>query len=74
MRAGNLRLTGGGNRRLALEHLVAESGLYLRHISFVRTDLDGCDDMTLLLRAIEGAEVAVNAVESIGKAKLREGS
>ncbi len=59
---------------MALDHLVQESALYLRHLQFARVDLEGFADMTLLLRAMDGAEVAVSAVESIGQAKTREGS
>ncbi len=69
-----MQVTAGGNRRLALAHLAQESGLYVRHLTFARTDLEGWEDMALLLRAIEEAAVAVHAVESIATAKMREGS
>ncbi len=58
---------------MALTHLVGDTRTYMRQLEYSRAELAALrhDDLRLLLRAIDGAEVAVRAVDSIGTEKLK---
>ncbi len=62
-----------GERGTALTHLVGQSRTYLHQLDDAKAELQALhdDNLGLLLLAIDGAEVAVRAVNSIGTAKLR---
>ncbi len=62
-----------GERGTALTHIVGQARTYLHQLDDARAELHmiGDDDLGLLLLAIDGAEIAVQAVNSIGTGKLR---
>ncbi len=62
-------------RTTALTYLVGQSRAYLQQLELARRELGVLDhaDLGLVLRAVDAAEVAVKAVDSIGTEKLREG-
>ncbi len=62
-----------GERHTALAHLVGDSRAYVLQLASARDELAALhdDDLAPLLTAVDGAALAVRAVDAIGTGKLR---
>ncbi len=60
-------------RATALTYLVGQSRAYLQQLELARRELGDLKaaDLQLILQAVDAAEVAVKAINSIGTEKLR---